>query len=98
MNAQQFCDFLMALGQEFCGALSPPVPENLITPQDAYEVWLATFRQEPSPERLASLSRPELSRLRDECERYFECPLISIEQTRSAITRTLARWPAGNAG
>jgi hypothetical protein len=85
-------DFLAALGQEFCEALSPPVPEDLIVPQDAYEVWLRAFGQPPSPESLASLSGPQLSRLRDECERYFECPSLAAAQVRTAIDRALARW------
>jgi hypothetical protein len=87
-------DFLIALGQEFCEALSPPVPEDLIVPQDAYEVWLRVFGQTPSPALLASLSDAGLSRLRDECQRYFECPSISGQQVRSFVAHTLVRWQA----
>lgn len=87
-------DFLIALGQEFCWALSPPVAEGLIVPQDAYEVWLRAFGQPPSPEQLARLSGAQQSHLRDECARYFECPAISVEHVRTAVVRTLARWPA----
>ena len=89
-------DFLAALGQEFCHALSPPVPEALIVPQDAYEVWLRAFGDAPSPERLAHLSGPQLSHLRDECERYFECQFISTKHVQTAIACVLARWPATN--
>jgi len=89
-------DFLIALGQEFCEALSPPVPEDLIVPQDAYEVWIRAFGRPPSPGLLASLSDAQLSRLREECERYFECPSICVEHVRSAVARTLVRWPAAD--
>jgi hypothetical protein len=87
-------DFFIAFGQEFCEALSPPVPENLIVPQDAYEVWIRAFGRPPSPDLLASLSYSQLSLLRDECGRYFECPSISVQNVMSAISRTLVRWPA----
>jgi hypothetical protein len=89
-------DFFIALGQEFCEALSPPVPEDLIVPQDAYEVWIRAFGRPPSPGLLVDLSDDQLSRLREECERYFECPSISVGHLRSAVTRTLVRWPADN--
>jgi len=94
MDERSYCDFLAALGEEFCEALGPAVPEDLIVPQDGYEVWLRAFKQAPSLELLSSLSDPQLSRLRDECERYFECPAVSVQQVRSAVDRTLARWPA----
>jgi hypothetical protein len=88
MTGQPPGDFLAALGQEFCETLSPPIPEDLIVPQDANEVWLRAFGQPPSPELLTSLSGPQLSRLRDECERYFECPAVSVQHVRSAVART----------
>jgi len=94
MTDESFADFLAALGQEFCEALSPPIPWGRIVPQDAYEVWLRAFRQRPSPGRLAQLTDAQRSHLRDECERYFECPDISAEHIRTAVARTLARWPA----
>lgn len=89
-------DFLIALGQEFCDALSPPVPEDLIVPQDACEVWIRAFGRPPRPGLLASLSDAQLSLLRGACERYFECPSISVQHIRSAVSRTLARWPAAD--
>src|SRR4051794_30866091 len=94
MTGEPPLDFLAALGQEFCEALSPPVPEDLIVPQDAYDVWLRAFGQPPSPELLTRLSGWHLSHLRDECERYFECQSISVDHIRAAVARTLARWPA----
>ena len=42
-------DFLAAVGQEFCAALSPPVPDDLMVPHDAYEVWRRAFGADPSP-------------------------------------------------
>jgi len=87
-------DFLLALGEEVCGALSPPVPENLIVPQDGYGTWRQAFGSDPSPEALAALGEPELEQLRAVCAGYFECPEVSVEHIRLAVSRTLARWPA----
>ena len=42
-------DFLSALGEEFCVALSPPVPDHLLVPHDGYEVWRRAFGADPSP-------------------------------------------------
>lgn len=86
-------DFLIAFGREFGAALSPPVPECLIVLQDACEVCIRAFGRPPSPRLLASLSDTQLSRLREECERYFECPSISVEHVRAAVSRTLGHWP-----
>ena len=36
-------DFLSALGEEFCGALLPPVPGDLIVPHDGHGVWTRSF-------------------------------------------------------
>ncbi len=94
MTEQAFHDFLGALGEEFTEALSPPVAADLISPQAGYEVWRRAFGRDPSPALLAALSEPQLARLRIECERYFECAGVSIEQLRRAVSRTLARWPA----
>jgi len=93
MTDQDFLDFLSALGQEFCTALSPPIPEEDIVPQDVYEVWLRVFGLAPSPEKLASLSESQLEQLRSECVRYFECPEVTAQHVGLAVARTLARWP-----
>jgi hypothetical protein len=87
-------NFLTALGQEFCWALSPPVPDDLIVPQDGYEVWRRAFGADPSPAALAALTESQLEQLRAVCAGYFECPAVSAAQVQLAISRTLARWPA----
>jgi hypothetical protein len=91
-------DFLIAFGQEFSAALAPPVPKGMIVPQDAYEVWLKAFGADPSPEALAALTDAAVEQLRTACACYFECPALSQEQVRRAVSRTLARWPAESSG
>jgi hypothetical protein len=93
MTKQELLDFLGALGEEFCEAISPPVGDAMICPQDGYEVWLRAFGEPPSPTGLAQLSNSQLTHLRAECERYFECPGIRTEHVQQAVRRTLARWP-----
>jgi hypothetical protein len=89
-------DFLTALGEEICWALSPPVSEDLIVPHDGYEVWLRAFGTKPNPDALAALTEAGVEQLRASCAAYFECPAVSAAQVRLAVSRTLARWPAGS--
>jgi hypothetical protein len=90
--------FLSALGEEFCDALSPPVPFELITPQDSYEVWWRAFGTEPNPAALAALTEPQINQLGAECAVYFECPTVTAAHVRLAVSRTLSRWPASPHG
>jgi hypothetical protein len=87
-------DFLTALGEEFCEALSPSVPDDLIVPNDGYEIWQRTFGTDPNPVQLQNLSMSQLEQLRSICAEYFECPEISTEAIQLAVSRTLARWPS----
>jgi hypothetical protein len=93
MTEQDFRDFLVALGQEFCGALAAVHGAEEIVPQDAYEVFRKAFDVSPDPQFLASLSEAQLEQLRTAFEDYLECREILVEQLRKAVTRTLARWP-----
>jgi hypothetical protein len=87
-------DFIAAFGQEFCEALSPPVPHDLIVPQDGFEVWRRAFGVDPSPVALAELAEADVKRLLAVCIEYFDCPSVSEAHIRSAAARILARWPA----
>lgn len=93
MDEAQKLDFLSALGEEFCEALSPPVPADLIVPQDGYEVWSRAFKDDPSPATLSALTEPQVEQFRAACASYFECPAVSAAQVRLAVSRNLARWP-----
>lgn len=95
MDGSSALDFAVALGEEFCEALSPTVPADLITPQDGYEVWRRAFGVPPTPDALAALSDAQLEQLRVACVTYFECPAVMPSHIRSAIARTRSRWPAG---
>ena len=93
MGSHDELDFLTAFGEELCGALSPPVPFDLIVPQDAFEVWVRAFGTDPTPEALATLTDAEVERLHSACAKYFECLDITESQVRLTLTRTLWRWP-----
>jgi hypothetical protein len=93
MNEQQRLDFLAAFGDEFCDGWEGLT--NLV-PQDAYEVFLRVFRQEPSPQLLRSLSDGQLEQFRVGAERYLEREGLTIEQIRGIIFRTLSRHPPNN--
>lgn len=94
MDEASKLDFLSAFGEEFCWALSPPVPFDVIVPQDAYEVWRRVFGADPTPSALKALTEPQVEQLQAGCALYFECPSLSAPQVRLAVSRTLARWPA----
>jgi hypothetical protein len=87
-------DFLAAFGDEFCEAMSTPVPFGSIVPQDSYDVWWRAFGRAPTPSALAAMTTQNLEELRAASVAYFECPAISVEQVRLAVSRTLARWPS----
>jgi hypothetical protein len=82
-----------ALGQEFREVLSPPVPSDLIVPQDGFEVWRRAFGTDPNPAALAELTDADIKRLLAVCIAYFECPSLSETHVRLAASPTLARWP-----
>jgi hypothetical protein len=94
MDGASQLGFLSALGEEFCEALSPPVPWDLINPHDGSEVWWRAFGTAPTPIALVALSDLQVEQLREACAGYFECPGVSVAQVRLAVSRTLARWPA----
>jgi hypothetical protein len=92
MNEQARLDFLTAFGEEFCEALAPWVGWDNIASQDAFEVFLRVFGQEPTFSILSSLSDGQLEELRVGSEQYFESRGIAIEQIRIAVARTLTRF------
>jgi hypothetical protein len=96
MNDIEFGDFMSALGEEFCEALSPVVGFSAIAPNDAYELFIRAFATDPSPHFLASLSDSQLELLRVECEKYFERKGFTVDQLRKAVRRTLWRWPSNS--
>jgi hypothetical protein len=89
-------DFIAAFGQEFCEALSPPVPHDVIVPQDGFEVWRRAFGIDPSPVALAELTEADAKRLLAVCIEYFDCPSVCETHIRLAASRTRARWPASS--
>lgn len=94
MTEQQKLDFLSAFGQEFSEALADTVGWENITPQDGYEVFLRVFQQEPTPQLLAEIFDTQMEMLLAGCTAYFENKSITCDPLQTAITRTLARYPA----
>ena len=97
MDEQEYLDFLSALGEEFCEALCHATGQGGIVPQDGYEVCYRVFEREPDPQMLASLTDSDLEKLRAGCEEYLGRQGVTLDQIRSFVSGTLARWPAGAA-
>ena len=83
MDEQDFLGFASALGEEFCEALFQVALRHDVVPQDGYEVFCRTFKQEPSPQMLTSLTESDLERLRATCEGYLECQGITVGLMRT---------------
>jgi hypothetical protein len=79
-------DFLSAFGEEFCTALSPPVPSDLITPHGGYEVWRRAFAADPTPAALAELSDPQVEQLRSVSAKSL-CVNLQQESIAGAVGR-----------
>ena len=91
-------DFEVAMGESFSDSVSPPVPFEYASTQECCEVvWLVAGR-DVTPTRLANLPAEELSQLALRFGTYFECEPPTDEQIKTAVSRTLARWPVGSLG
>ena len=96
MNHQEYLDFLTVWGEQFASVMIEDAGAKDVTPQDAYEVFVEAFPEEPTPTRLAALSEQELEMLRAKCEKVLEHRPIPVASLRKAISLTLCAWsPAG---
>lgn len=94
MEESAFLGFVSALGEEFarvvfdvCGKLPPP--------QDGYEVFRLAFQEDPSPQRLAALTKGQLETLRAACQKHLGTrEKITLDHMRTWVASTLRRWPA----
>jgi hypothetical protein len=94
MDETTYFDFLTALGEEFCDALASCAGPHGIVPQDGYELFIATFDEDPDPQMLATLTSAQIEQLRAGCEQYIGCQGVTTDHLRLFISRVLARWPA----
>ena len=94
MTEQEYLDFLTTWGDSFCDAMRKTAGVTEVTQQDAYEVFVETFRKEPTRAALAALSEQELEMLRQTCEKVLDHSPIPAASLREAISRMLVAWPA----
>lgn len=95
MDAEDFTDFVAALGEEYCEAISPRCAVEVV-PQDCYEVFGRVFGFDAlSPKRLheAQSSAGAIERLRDLARAYHETDQISVDDIKRVVLRVLRRWP-----
>ena len=89
----RFIDFLTSLGRVTCEVLGPVVGEDLIVPQDGYEIFIAACGKRFDSGTLHSLEQPQIETIRNKARTYFECEAVESEHVRAIIDRTLWHWP-----
>ena len=95
MDLQSRMDFEQAMGQSFADSIVPPVPFELASAHECCEAIWAALGQDVTPEKLAALTEEEVDALAIGIGDYFECEPPSGYQVRTAVGRTLRRWPIG---
>ena len=90
-------DFETAMGECFGEVVSPPVPFEAASPHECCEVIWEVVGRDVTPADLEALSEMKLQDLATAFGHYFECDAPSVEQIRTGVSRTLARWPADSA-
>ena len=76
---REFSSLAMEVGIEACG-------------QEAYEVFSEGLGADPTVSRLRSATEDDISRIRQECETFFESNEITNEIVKKTIERTLWHW------
>ena len=89
-------DFESAMGMEFGGAICPPIPSESASPHECLEVLWEFLGDEISPTDLSVLDEIQLAELAQAFGTYFEAPAPTVDQIRTAVARTLNRWPPGS--
>ena len=90
--------FLAAMGQEFGRVLQFVAGEESLCGVDVYSVVTKTLPTSLlSPELLSGITAAQAEELREGFVRFLEVAddAVTTEQIRTAISRTLARWPVG---
>ncbi len=90
MDPDAATDLLTTLGREFCQTLEEVCPD--LCRQDAYEVFSTALGGAPTAELLASLSDPQLERIRSACESVLECRGVTVDHIREIVARTSWHW------
>ena len=91
-------DFIQAMGETFGNHVSPPVSFEDASPHECCEVVWSVLGFDVTPSRLAALTQDDVAALAQRFGEYFEVESPTIDQIRVAVSRTLARWPAGPVG
>src|SRR5262249_34700274 len=91
-------DFEQALGEAFGECVSPPVPFEDASPHECCEVVWAVAGRDVTPAKLAALTEAQVEALARKFGEYFESAAPTAAQIKTAIARTLARWPVGSLG
>ncbi len=89
MTEQDRDELLCALGEELCGALSPPLEFSAICPQDGIDVCSRVLGDDITPRVLASLTEDDLEYQLDSVKNHFKAinPELTIEMVVVAFQK-----------
>ena len=88
-------DFESAMGEEFGGLVSPPVPFFEASPHECCEAIWQALGDDVTPTMLANLDESGYKKIAASFGNWFECEAPPVMQIAEAIARTLSRWPEG---
>jgi hypothetical protein len=91
-------DFEQALGESFAECATPPLPFEEASAHECCEVVWQVVGFDVTPAILAAMEDAQIAELSAAFGLYFETTAPSVEQMKTAISRTLARWPVRSLG
>ena len=99
MQQQGHTDFLVAVGECFCGAFRGKPDFADASPHDYQEALNAAFGEPLTPDLLSHACTDEgLAKIAAAFAGYFEVGSVSVASVASAVRCSLLRWPLGSLG
>ncbi|MEZ6139552.1 MAG: hypothetical protein R3B84_03180 [Zavarzinella sp.] len=93
MSDSHFLDLLNTLGRETCEVLSPIVGEDVVEPNDGYELFSAICGREFDSAKLDSLTAADFEAICENARDHFECDSIELYHIREIASKTIDHWP-----
>ncbi|MEM8530378.1 MAG: hypothetical protein AAGF95_06005 [Chloroflexota bacterium] len=86
-------DFISAVCEEFCEALSEVVSFEDINPQECWDPLIQVLGKDIDSDTLVHITKEQIEELRLVFSSWFENNNITTDHIQVGIKRTLSRWP-----